>query len=64
VDLQLLAPGDESPFVIAVPITGTVSRYRIGFRGADGAAIAHVDRRLDARSAHTARGAGELPWAH
>ena len=44
-DLSTLAPGDESPFVISVPIEGEVSRYRIGFRTEAGAVVAHVDRR-------------------
>jgi hypothetical protein len=45
-DFSALAPGDESPFVVSVPVTGTVARYRIGFRGEDGRVIAHVDRRV------------------
>lgn len=45
IDVTSLAPGDESPFVINVPVTDTVSRYRIGFRGEDGRVIAHVDKR-------------------
>ena len=45
IDVTSLAPGDESPFVITVPVTGTVARYRIGFRGEDGRVIAHVDKR-------------------
>jgi len=44
-DLSTLAAGDESPFVIAVPVEGQVSRYRIGFRTEAGAVLAHVDRR-------------------
>lgn len=47
-DFTTLAPGDESPFVIAVPVTGEVARYRIGFRSEDGRVIAHVDKRADA----------------
>ena len=45
IDVTTLAPGDESPFVVSVPVTETVARYRIGFRGEDGRVIAHVDRR-------------------
>jgi hypothetical protein len=45
IDITALAPGDESPFVVSVPLTGAVARYRIGFRGEDGRVIAHVDRR-------------------
>ena len=44
-DVTSLAPGDESPFVVSVPVTETVARYRIGFRGDDGRVIAHVDKR-------------------
>ena len=45
IDVTALAPGDESPFVVSVPVTETVARYRIGFRGEDGRVIAHVDKR-------------------
>ena len=45
IDVTALAPGDESPFVVTVPVTETVARYRIGFRDAGGRVIAHVDRR-------------------
>jgi hypothetical protein len=40
-----LAPGDESPFVVTVPVGGEVSRYRIGFRTEEGRVVAHVDKR-------------------
>lgn len=46
VDVPALAPGGESPFVVVLPVAGAVSRYRVGFRGPDGAVLAHVDRRL------------------
>lgn len=45
IDVTALAPGDESPFVVSVPVTETVARYRIGFRDQDGRVIAHIDRR-------------------
>jgi hypothetical protein len=45
IDVTSLAPADESPFVVTVPVTDAVARYRIGFRGEDGRVIAHVDRR-------------------
>jgi hypothetical protein len=45
IDVTSLAPGDESPFVVSVPVSDTVARYRIGFRSEDGRVIAHVDRR-------------------
>jgi hypothetical protein len=44
-DVTSLAPGDDSPFVVTVPVSDTVARYRIGFRGEDGRVIGHVDRR-------------------
>jgi len=44
-DFTSLGAGDESPFVIRVPVTGTVTRYRVGFRGDDDRVLAHVDRR-------------------
>jgi hypothetical protein len=44
-DFTTLTPGMESPFVVAVPVTGTVARYRVGFRTEDGRVIAHIDRR-------------------
>ena len=45
IDVTALAPGDESPFVVTVPVRESVARYRIGFRGEDGRVIAHVDKR-------------------
>jgi hypothetical protein len=44
-DVTALAPGDESPFTVTVPVTDNVARYRIGFRDETGKVIAHVDRR-------------------
>lgn len=44
-DLATLAPGEESRFVVTVPVSGQVSRYRVGFRTEDGRVIAHVDKR-------------------
>ncbi|MEO8520385.1 MAG: hypothetical protein ABI603_03415 [Acidobacteriota bacterium] len=40
-----LAPGGDSPFQVTLPVNGEVARYRVGFRTADGAVVAHVDRR-------------------
>jgi len=45
IDVTALAPGEESPFTVTVPVTDNVSRYRIGFRDESGRVIAHVDRR-------------------
>jgi hypothetical protein len=44
-DFTTLVPGEESPFVVTVPVSGQVSRYRVGFRTEDGRVIAHVDKR-------------------
>jgi hypothetical protein len=44
-DFTVLRPGDESPFIINVPVTAPVARYRVGFRSEDGHVIGHVDRR-------------------
>jgi hypothetical protein len=44
-DFTVLRPGDESGFVISIPVTVPVARYRVGFRGEDGRIIGHVDRR-------------------
>jgi hypothetical protein len=45
IDVTSLAPGDESPFVVSVPVAETVARYRIGFRTEDGRVISHIDKR-------------------
>jgi hypothetical protein len=45
IEIATLAPGDESPFVVTVPVSEGVARYRIGFRGEDGRVIAHIDKR-------------------
>lgn len=44
-DFTALAAGDESPFVVRVGGATGVARYRVGFRDAAGASIAHVDGR-------------------
>ena len=44
-DFTSLAAGEESPFVIRVPVSADVARYRIGFRGGDDRVLSHVDRR-------------------
>lgn len=44
-DFTTLAPGEESPFVITVPATRAVARYRISFRREDDSVMPHVDRR-------------------
>jgi hypothetical protein len=44
VDFPNLAPGDETPFVVSVPASAAVGRYRVSFR-TDSHVIPHVDRR-------------------
>ena len=52
-DFSTLAAGDESPFVLTVPVSGAVARYRVGFRDQDGRVIGHVDRRATGTLART-----------
>jgi hypothetical protein len=46
-DVTSLTPGDQSPFVVSVPLppSAAVARYRVSFRGEDGRVISHVDKR-------------------
>ncbi len=44
-DYTTLTPGSESQFVVSVPVSGQVSRYRVGFRTEDGQVLPHVDKR-------------------
>jgi len=46
-DAPTLDPGIDSTFMVRVPVTAAVSRYRVGFRLADGAVVAHIDKRPD-----------------
>ena len=62
IDVAALAPGDESPFVVSIPVTETVARYRIGFRGEDGRVIAHIDKRQQAPVAALRPGGGQPNW--
>jgi hypothetical protein len=57
-DFTVLRPGDESGFVIRVPVASPVARYRVGFRSEDGRVIGHVDRRS---SATMAEGSEPIP---
>ncbi len=43
-DFLTLGPGDESPFLVAIPNVGDVGRYRVSFR-TDAGVVRHVDRR-------------------
>jgi hypothetical protein len=53
-DFTVLAPGDESPFVVTLKVAD-VSKYRVSFR-TDAGTLRHVDRRA-ATPADDARGA-------
>ena len=44
-DYTTLTPGGESQFVVSVPVTRQVTRYRVGFRTEDGQVLPHVDKR-------------------
>lgn len=61
-DYATLTPGDESGFEIKIPVQGTVSRYRVGFRRPDGSVVAHVDRRTSESSARNTGSTGSAPW--
>lgn len=52
-DYTVLRPGDESGFVISVPVNAPVARYRVGFRSEDGRVIGHIDRRTATTMATT-----------
>jgi hypothetical protein len=60
-DFTILRPGDESPFVIDVPVTAPVVRYRVGFRSEDGRVLGHVDRRAAPTTASGSEIAAERP---
>jgi len=60
-DFTVLRPGDESGFVISVPVTAPVARYRVGFRSEDGRVIGHIDRRTAATMASDGLLARERP---
>jgi hypothetical protein len=40
-----MRPGTDSAFEVHVPKATNVSRYRVGFRQADGTVVTHIDRR-------------------
>ena len=44
-DYTGLPPGGESQFVVSVPVSGQVTRYRVGFRTENGQVLPHVDKR-------------------
>ncbi|MBI3049933.1 MAG: hypothetical protein HYY76_16660 [Acidobacteria bacterium] len=47
-DVPVLQPGDESPFVVILTDLAEVGRYRVSFR-TDGGLVRHVDRRSPPR---------------
>ena len=56
-----LAPGAESPFVVRLPKTSGVTRFRVGFRAQDGSVVAHVDRRGQPIGGTTGGAASDKP---
>lgn len=49
-DYRALGPGEEAPFKVSIPDSGSIARYRVSFRaGTD--VIPHVDRRTDTKLA-------------
>ncbi len=49
-DYRALAPGEEAPFTVTVPDSGSVAKYRVSFRaGSD--VVPHVDRRSETKFA-------------
>ena len=44
-EFGVLAPGEESPFVVTIDSPPGVARYRVSFRKDEGGMMAHVDRR-------------------
>jgi hypothetical protein len=43
-----LSAGAESAFAVAIPVNGTVARYRVSFRDSTNKPVTHVDRRTGA----------------
>ncbi|MDP1568503.1 MAG: hypothetical protein Q8L86_00745 [Vicinamibacterales bacterium] len=50
VDFLRLAPGDDTPFVVALPAAPNAARYRVSFR-TDAGIVAHIDRRAPVAAA-------------
>jgi hypothetical protein len=44
-ETSAMRPGTDSAFEVHIPNAVNVSRYRVGFRQADGTVVSHVDRR-------------------
>ena len=53
-DYRALGPGEEAPFKVSIPDSGSIARYRVSFRaGTD--VVPHVDRRTDTKLASALR---------
>jgi hypothetical protein len=53
-DYRALGPGEEAPFKVSIPDSGSIARYRVSFRaGTD--VVPHVDRRVDTKLASALR---------
>ena len=49
-DYRALGPGEEAPFKVSIPNSGSISRYRVSFRaGTD--VVPHIDRRSETKLA-------------
>jgi type II secretory pathway pseudopilin PulG len=49
-DYRAIAPGEEAPFRVSIPDSGSIARYRVSFRaGTD--VVPHVDRRMNTKLA-------------
>jgi hypothetical protein len=49
-DYRALGPGEEAPFKVSIPESGSIARYRVSFRsGTD--VVPHVDRRTNTKLA-------------
>jgi hypothetical protein len=61
IEVTSLGAGEESPFVVKIPQTAGVGRYRVGFRLDDGGVVAHVDRRGQTPSGTSGDTIGDNP---
>lgn len=53
-DYRALGPGEEAPFKVNVPNSGSIARYRVSFRAGTNV-VPHVDRRGDTKLASALR---------
>jgi hypothetical protein len=61
VDVPSLQAGEEASFTVSIPKMTGVSKYRVGFRLAEGGVIGHVDRRSQPPTETTEDGIGVGP---